>query len=85
MDSENEKLLTRLQICDFVLLETNIFLDSHPDNKDALDYFKRYNELRKEIAAEYMEKYGPITAKDSKTTDTWTWIDMPWPWQNTEV
>ena len=39
---------------------------------------KKANELK----AEYMEKYGPLTADDVMNTERWDWIDNPWPWEN---
>lgn len=85
MDQEREKLLTRIQICDFILVETNLFLDTHPDFTPAVEYFNKYNEMRKALTQEYSEKYGPLTPGDNKDTEKWTWVDMPWPWHNMEV
>ena len=35
-----EKLMREIQEVSFALVDLNLFLDSHPDCKVALDYFK---------------------------------------------
>lgn len=80
--NEKEVLLKRLQVCDFVLKECNLFLDTHPENEAALECFKKHQVLRKEALYDYQRKYGPVTAvgyEDYK--DRFTYIDGPWPWE----
>ena len=84
MTSEKQKLLKKLQICDFVLTEATLYLDTHPNNTMALEYFNKYNNMRKEIAKEYSEKYGPLTRFDNNSDRSWQWIKSPWPWENME-
>lgn len=79
---ERDKLLKRLQICEFVLVEMNLFLDTHPDNKAALDFYKKYLKMQRDAKNEYVSKYGPITASDYNGEGRWNWIDNPWPWEN---
>lgn len=84
MDSDQRKLLKRLQICDFILTEAALYLDTYPNNAMALDYYNKHNKMRKEILDDYVSKYGPITQNDSNNTNTWDWISNPWPWENVE-
>ena len=30
---------------------------------------------------EYTQKYGPITADQTDTSQGWGWVNEPWPWQ----
>ncbi|MCL2034903.1 MAG: spore coat protein CotJB [Oscillospiraceae bacterium] len=78
-------LLKRVQVCDFALNDAALFLDTHPEDKDALDFYKKHLRLREEAAKEYTSKYGPITKADYDGGPRWTWIDGPWPWQNEEA
>lgn len=78
---DHKKLLNRLQICDFILVEVGLFLDTHPNDKAALEYFSKYAKIRKEAAAEYTANYGPITMLDCDQTDSWCWVQQPWPWE----
>lgn len=83
--NEREMLLKRIQICDFALNDTALFLDNNPDNEMALGYYKKYNDIRNQAAAEYVNKYGPLTHSDYDGGERWKWVDdTPWPWQTEE-
>lgn len=79
--NERQKLLKRLQICDFVLMDVKLYLDSHPCDRAALEHFKKYQELREKAYCDYTEKFGPLMARDRVYQDKWTWVDDPWPWE----
>ena len=81
--SEREKMLNRVRELAFAAHEINLFLDSHPDNKMALRYFRKYNEEMKKATALFEENYGPITVSAASNCEEWTWINRPWPWENT--
>jgi len=76
-----EMLLKRIQVCDFVLFETHLYLDSHPTDAAALDHYKKYRDMKKMAAEEFVDKYGPLTGADAVKEDRWTWVDDPWPWE----
>lgn len=81
MNKEQAKLLRKLMDVDFVIHETVLYLDGHPNNQKALDFYKKAITEQKEIYNQYTTQYGPIVAENVRQ-DTWTWIDFPWPWQN---
>lgn len=84
--TNREILLKRLQICDFVLIETGLFLNTHPDNQDALTYYQKHLKLRQETLEEYERRYGPVTQQSQPAnSDRWEWVNGPWPWENKEV
>ncbi len=62
------------------MVESQLFLDTHPGCTAALDYYKRVADEYDEVMTEYQNMYGPIVA-DAVTSDRWSWIDGPWPWQ----
>ena len=66
----------------FAVDDVKLFLDTHPENQKALDYFQKYKEKRIEALKEYAEVYGPLTVdRVSENSDCWNWINEPWPWQ----
>lgn len=66
----------------FAVDDVKLFLDTHPGNQKALEYFQKYKEKRIEALKEYAEVYGPLTADTvSENSDCWNWINEPWPWQ----
>ena len=76
---KREKALKVIQTLDFVIHETVLFLDGHPDNQKALAYYHQAVDKRNECVKEYEKMFGPLTA-DAVKGDSWTWIDNPWPW-----
>lgn len=74
-------LMRAIQMYDFYLYELNLYLDTHPYDRQALDLFKKYNELRESAYEAYTSKYGPITADGSSTDKRFNWVDDPWPWE----
>ena len=74
-------LATRIQELTFVQKELELYLDTHPNCKTALDYYYQTIEALKALAEEHEAKYGPLTSKGVMTEHGWTWINEPWPWQ----
>lgn len=74
-------LMRAIQMYDFYLYELNLYLDTHPYDRQALDLFKKYNGLRESAYEAYTSKYGPITADRSSTDERFNWVDDPWPWE----
>ncbi|MDR2983144.1 MAG: spore coat protein CotJB [Puniceicoccales bacterium] len=85
MNEERTMLLRRIQICDFAMNDAALFLDVNPNDQMALGYFKKYNDMRKQAADEYISKYGPLAHADYDGGERWKWVDSPWPWQNEEA
>lgn len=66
----------------FAVDDVKLFLDTHPGNQKALEYFQKYKEKRIEALKEYAEVYGHLTVDTvSENSDCWNWINEPWPWQ----
>lgn len=76
-----EKLMREIQEVSFALVDLNLFLDSHPDCKVALDYFKDMQIKYAELTADYEMEFGPLTAFDTNTEQGWAWVMGPWPWE----
>ena len=79
--SRRELLMKRLQMYDFVLVETGLFLDSHPDSADALAHYQKYRKLREEALDEYTKNYGTVSRNHPKNPEVWDWVEEPWPWE----
>ena len=83
MDNGRVKLMRTVQTADFAMTDTGLYLDTHPDDAKALEYYEKMRKIRNEAAAEYNRLYGPLRAEDTCTDKRWSWTDGPWPWQYT--
>lgn len=81
MNTDKKTLMQKLTEVDFAIHEAVLYLDGHPNNQKALEFYRRAVAERAELYAQYTSQYGPVTANGVKQ-DTWSWIDGPWPWQN---
>lgn len=83
MLSEREKMLKHYLSYKFAAIDLNLYLDTHPTDKRALEMYADVVKKMKIARAEFEEKYGPITADESvHDPNKWRWIEDPWPWDN---
>lgn len=80
MDTKN-KLFDTIQKYGFALDEIRIYLDTHPNCKNGLEFFHKYKKLQNEAVSEYNRLYGPLTSEQVESNDHWTWVNEPWPWE----
>lgn len=79
--NEKEKLLRLLSGTMFAAFETQLFLDTHKDNKEALKSFREYTTQAAKLKDEYEEKFGPLTSSDLYGDTRFEWTNSPWPWE----
>lgn len=79
---DNRKaIVERIKAYDFAMIEMNLYLDTHPQDKQALCLFQMYNEKRQLLVNEYEKHFGEfITTVNDVQGDRFTWICDPWPW-----
>lgn len=65
----------------FMIDDIALFLNTHPDCKQALETYDHYRELRKEAISDYTKMYGPISRYDVNVDNYWDWVNQPWPWE----
>ncbi len=82
--TEQEKLLHRLQVADFALHESALYLDGHPYDRAAMEYYGKMREKHDALTREYEEMFGPVTYFGNLSQD-WQWSEGPWPWQTEEM
>lgn len=73
--------LTELQTLAFVLQELVLYLDTHRDDKEALEVYCEYQKLYAEAKKRYEEKCGPLTNRTGCCGKEYRWLDDPWPWE----
>ena len=76
----HEALLHMIQQLAFVAYECQLFLDTHPECKMALDKFHRTHDELALATEAYHNAYGPLVASGA-SGESWDWVNSPWPWQ----
>lgn len=72
--------LSELQALEFVILELGLYLDTHPDDSEALELFRQYVSMEKDGRQRYEAQYGPLTPSAAAESKTFNWVGDPWPW-----
>lgn len=79
---DKKTILERLSALEFAAVDLQLFLDTHPDNKEAI---AKYNSLLDEAAdvrEQYESTFGPLFSFVTMSkADMFTWINNPWPWE----
>ncbi len=75
------KQLEWVQALCFVVVDMQLYLDTHPCDEEALAFYNENLENYKKALAKYEETYGPLTADNVSNCNTWTWAEVPLPWE----
>lgn len=76
-----KQLMQWINMVSFAIDDIILYLDTHPDDEEALNYFNHYKELRKQALRAYADQYGPLTLDTAKASNHWCWATQPWPWE----
>ena len=79
VSSEKDKKLLNIQMYTFALKDLNLYLDTHPSDDSMLVEFNKINNKLRQLKNEYENLYGPLCI-NSMNSDTYSWINNPWPW-----
>lgn len=82
---DRKTMLTRIQELEFAAVELNLFLDTHPENQQALADFNMITEQLINMKNAYEMMFGPLcNFGSSPSRYPWKWIDEPWPWEEVD-
>lgn len=73
--------LTELQALGFAVQELALYLDTHRDDKEALELYRSYQKMYEKCRAEYSKRFGPLNHSMDSDSDCYDWLDDPWPWE----
>lgn len=72
--------MTELQTLAFAVQELALYLDTHQDDREALELYRSYQELYHKAAKAYAQERGPQNHMTPGDGD-YAWIHDPWPWE----
>lgn len=81
MNIDRQELLKQLTALDFMAVDLQLYLNTHPNDREALF---RYNSVVAQadmLRQTYERMYGPLCSYRSRSAYPWQWINDPWPWQ----
>jgi spore coat protein JB len=81
IDSEQSKLFSWLNMCSFAVTDIVLYLDTHPDDEEALEYFNHFSTMRNQALEKYASMYGPLSVDTAAPAKQWDYAEMKWPWE----
>ena len=67
--ADRNELLMQIMQCGFILVDINLYLDTHPHDEQAL------------LKQRYVENFGPIENFGGSTSEEyWKWAEQSFPW-----
>lgn len=96
--SDRQVLLQKINEASFAVADVTLYLDNHPTDAEALQYFKMVMSQRKQALEEYESRFEPLIidcvnpnennktgfGTDYPAEEHWTWADGKVPWDNVE-
>lgn len=80
MDPSRQVLMKQINEASFAVDEAVLFLDTHPDCAQAMQYYQSAVGARKAAMDAYQSRFGPLLV-DDVIGNTWTWVTEKWPWE----
>lgn len=84
MDCTNQMaMLKKIQEMEFVAVELNLYLDTHPCDEDAINDYNCAVEVLKRMKKDYEAEFGPLLnfGWGGLSGKPWQWVEGPWPWE----
>lgn len=81
METCRHGLLKRISECEFVCVELNEYLDTHPNDCKARKDYYCFSRKLEDLIKEYEAQFGPLKNFGHSPTEAGCWICSKWPWQ----
>ncbi len=72
--------LTELQTMAFMIQELALYLDTHRDDKEALELYRTFQKMYEQGREMYEKECGPLNHM-THADGPYKWLDDPWPWE----
>lgn len=79
--NSREQMLRDIGIVDFTVVELALFLDTHPCDRSAMEYFNHYNRMGMQLKKEFSKTYYPLKLDFAESDQEWSWGNAPLPWE----
>ena len=79
--NQKDQMLHDIGIVDFVLVELTLYLDTHPFDREAMEYFNHYSRIKNQMVKEFSQRYYPLNMNHAESNKEWRWGQAPLPWE----
>lgn len=76
-----KELYEWIMMLGFCAVDMMLYLDTHPDDEEALNYFNQCNTLYNAAKQSYQEQFGLLNAFSEQERFSWDWNTAPMPWE----
>ncbi|MFY4775019.1 spore coat protein CotJB [Metabacillus sp. RGM 3146] len=74
--------LEKIQAVDFVIAELILYLDTHPNDSNAIRQYNQFAQYSRSLKQQFEAKFGPLQqGSPNYNENDWAWQSCPWPWQ----
>ena len=73
-------LMMRITEISFAMDELRLYLDTHPEDKEALELYQNYQKIYHKGMMDFNEE-RPLKHGLPVQGERYRWLDDPWPWE----
>lgn len=81
LSQEGMRMLKDISIVDFVLVDLSLYLDTHPFDQEAMEYFNHYVRIKNKMSQDFSMRFFPLTLDQAESKKEWRWGAAPLPWE----
>ncbi len=81
LSQEGMRMLNDISIVDFVLVDLSLYLDTHPFDQEAMEYFNHYVRIKNKMSRDFSIRFFPLTKDLAESNKEWRWGAAPLPWE----
>ena len=70
-----------LQQLGFMIQELVLYLDTHPEDKEAAELLQECFQQYHKSVGEYTKTHGPLFSATGAANGEYQWLQNPWPWE----
>lgn len=79
--TDKHALMKNIYELGFILTETNLYLDTHPNDMEAIEYYAQIRDKYCNYMTKYADYYGPLDKLHISNDNYWMWVSTPMPWE----
>lgn len=79
--NQRDQMLENIGTVGFVTFELALYLDTHPFDRNAIEYFNHYNRIRNQMVRDFSRDYYPLSIGMAESNREWRWGMAPLPWE----